>query len=224
MVIKMAFLVLKKCKFPNILQNDSKTRTSWNIFWSSSHGKMLSKNWIMSVLLFKQKLKTEAFKSFVISCTRKKIPHYFQQIGQQMKIICLEIEVIIKIAIKNKRNLSFSIRQKWAQIRSESTKFQRFPGKEQWIKIDKLLKQNCLGLNIFEASSWACSHFLKFFSKITTNRRLFPEVFPNKLFKTMQRKSITRRPASTGLFFASLQIFWSSYANSWKQNKTKQLF
>ena len=29
---------------------------------------------------------------------------------------------------------------------------------------------------------------------------------------------ITRRPASTGIFFAQLQIFWSTFANGLKQN------
>ena len=32
------------------------------------------------------------------------------------------------------------------------------------------------------------------------------------------QKKLTRRPASTGIFFAQLQIFWSTFANGWKQN------
>ena len=39
------------------------------------------------------------------------------------------------------------------------------------------------------------------------------------LFSIMvARGTKTRRPASTGIFFAQLQIFWSTFANGWKEN------
>ena len=48
---------------------------------------------------------------------------------------------------------------------------------------------------------------------------------PTSFFACLSSKKVgcnkiqnTRRPASTGIFFAQLQIFWSTFANGWKQN------